>query len=254
MVDPLLIYLFLIFLCIGSFLNVVAWRIIKEQNLYGRSSCIHCQAQLAWYDLIPVLSWILLRGACRNCKVSISLLYPFIELLTACLLTALYLYIPATYQFGYGIFICALIVTIRTDLETMLIPRIATLYLLPIAWALSYLGYLPLTFQMSIISSLLGYAILRGFAELFYLIRGVRGMGEGDFELLACIGAFTGPFGMWSSIMIGSLSGTLYGIYQMIRERHSIVIIPFGPFLALGALVFLFSSQWQNFIKALFSF
>lgn len=239
-----LLFPFLIFLCIGSFLNVVAWRVIQGQNIYSRSACTSCHSTIAWYDLLPVVSWLLLRGKCRHCKETISFLYPFIELLSALLLTAMLAYTEPRYWLCYGIFLSALIVTIRTDIETMLIARIATLYLIPLGWLLSYLKFLPITFTNSFVSSILGYALLWAFAELFYRLRGIRGMGEGDFELLAFIGAFTGIFGIWSAITIGSMIGSIYGLFIIATHKSTTIRIPFGPFLALGTIVYLFCGNY----------
>lgn len=241
---PFLFFVFLFFLCIGSFLNVVAWRIVQGKNLYSRSACTQCQSTIACHDLIPVVSWIMLRGKCRSCKAHISILYPCIELLSALLLTTMVIFVEPLYWMGYGIFLCALIITIRTDIETMLIARITSLYLVPVGWLLNYAGLLPLNLSESIIASIIGYAALWSFATLFYQLRKIQGMGEGDFELLACIGAFTGLPGIWSAITIGSLAGSLYGMILILFHKTANPKIPFGPFLALGAIAYLY---FQNY-------
>ena len=238
---PWLIGLFVLFLCWGSFLNVVGYRIIRGYSLAGRSFCPHCRHGLAWYDLVPVISWLALWGRCRNCRNRISILYPFIELLTATVLSLMILVIDQQYWVGYGIFITALLVTIRTDFERMEISRYMTLALIPVAWLLSYFGYLPITFYQSIIGTIFGYGLLWLIASLYHLLRQTEGMGEGDMDLLGMIGAFTGIPGAWITLLLGSLFGTIVHLFMMLITKRSFYkAIAFGPWLAAGALVYIF--------------
>jgi prepilin signal peptidase PulO-like enzyme (type II secretory pathway) len=111
-----------VWLCWGSFLNVVAYRILHKKSIVKpRSQCPHCNHSLAWLDLIPVLSWVYLKGRCRYCGQPISTLYPFIEILTTLVMTLLVIMAPTRYVPAYFILFSALIVTIRSDIETMLI-------------------------------------------------------------------------------------------------------------------------------------
>jgi len=237
------------FLCWGSFLNVIAYRLILDQSIITpRSSCPCCSALIAWYDNIPVLSWFLLNGKCRSCKQPISFLYPFIELLTAIMLSLLYMYISVQYFFGYFVFFSALIVTIRTDIETMLILRQATTFLVPVGIFMSAHNMLPLTLRESISGALFGYCFLLIVSKVFKYLRNIDGIGDGDFDLLLFIGSFTGIVGCWMSITIGSILGSLYGICTLVLSHRNKNItdylqttkIPFGPFLAFGALIFTF--------------
>jgi leader peptidase (prepilin peptidase) / N-methyltransferase len=241
------------FLCWGSFLNVLAYRLIKNQSIVTpRSSCPHCHALIFWYDNIPVISWLLLGGRCRTCTQPISLLYPCIELLTTIILSLLYLYIPLHYFFAYFVFFSALIVTIRSDIETMLISRFATLFLVPFGLIFSANGLLPLSLPASIAGSFFGYFFLFIINKTFKYLRNHDGIGEGDFDLLLFIGSFTGIIGCWISITIGSVLGSLYGLSSIIYSRHHhennnflhSSKIPFGPFLALGALLFVFFQRY----------
>ncbi len=247
-----LIILIPLFLCWGSFLNVLAYRLILNQSIITpRSSCPHCESLIAWYDNIPVISWLLLGAKCRICKNSISLLYPFIEILTAVTLFLLYTYIPHHYFFGYFVFFSALIVTIRSDIETMLISRYVTLFLVPVGVYLSAQGLLPLSLRESIFGALFGYFFLFIINSVFKYFRNVDGIGEGDFDLLLFIGSFTGIIGCWISITIGSLLGSLYGMCTLLlsHQSHDVTTylqttrIPFGPFLAFGAIIFTFIQQ-----------
>lgn len=152
-------------------------------------------------------------------------------------------YVEPGYWFAYGLFTSALIVTVRSDLETMLISRVVTLYALPVGWLCSGIELLPISMLESIIGSIIGYGMLWIVSRTFYLLKGHEGMGDGDLELLAFIGSFTGPLGCWVAVLIGSFSGTLYGIIQIIRLGRS-ERIPFGPFLALGAFIYIISSSY----------
>jgi len=228
------------FLCWGSFLNVLAYRLVHHHNFTHRSQCPHCTSVIAWYDNIPIISWFALRGKCRQCKQPISPLYPSIELFTTLALSLLFLYVPHHYFFAYFVFFSGLIVTIRSDIETMLISRFVTLLLVPFGVAFSFFGLLPITFLVSAASAFGGYAFLYIIAKLFFLVKGKQGIGQGDFDLLALIGAFIGPIGLWATILIGSIAGSIFGItYVVITGTSSTTTrIPFGPFLALGAMSF----------------
>jgi len=189
--------------------------------------------------MIPILSWIILRGKCRNCQNPISWLYPFIELLTAIVLCFLFVRIPVMYIPAYFIFFSALIVTIRTDIETMLISRFVTLFLVPAGFIFSFFELLPITPLNSISGALLGYFFLYFFSTVFKKLTGKEGIGTGDFELLAFIGAFTGVIGCWTSLVLGSICGSLFGLIQIVSGKGKrFSKIPFGPFLALSAIIF----------------
>jgi leader peptidase (prepilin peptidase)/N-methyltransferase len=144
---------------------------------------------------------------------------------------------PTAYFLSYFIFFSALIVTIRSDLETMLMSRFVTIFLLPIAFLLASLKLLPITLTESIIGALLGYTFLFIVARVFSFFTGKDGIGQGDLELLAFIGSFLGIIGCWISLFIGSLIGSISGIIYIILfgKKHTIKL-PFGPFLACGAI------------------
>ena len=229
----------------GSFLNVVAYRIIRHESIaFPRSHCPHCNHTLAWYDLVPLFSWLALKGSCRYCAAPISFLYPFIELLTASLFVLLYNQFDLPYILSYGLFFSALIVSIRTDLEHLLISRLASLCLVPIGIMLAISGWLPITGTESCLGAIFGYALLWGTAVAFKRITKKEGIGEGDFELMAMIGSFTGPMGVWLTITAGSLIGSIVSVvYLVITKKAPNTKIPFGPFLALGAIVFVLYNQ-----------
>jgi leader peptidase (prepilin peptidase) / N-methyltransferase len=227
----------------------VAYRVIRGHSILGRSFCPQCKIKLAWYDLIPVVSWAILRGKCRSCSGTISLLYPFIELVTACLFMLLFYLIEPRYWLGYSIFFSALIVTIRTDIETMLISRIMTWGMIPIGLLLSYFEKLPITVTQSIAGAIFGYALLWLIAYVFYAIRKIEGMGEGDLDLLAMIGSFTGIVGVWTSLLIGASLGSLLGGALILKHKRTDIVIAFGPWLACGAIIYVFA---QSYIYSFF--
>lgn len=230
----------LFFLCWGSFLNVLGYRLIKNEWFFNRSYCPQCKSTIAWYDNIPVLSYLWLGGSCRSCKQPISLLYPFIELLTLASMLALYYTIDHEYFLANFIFFSALIVTIRSDLETMYISRFATLPFIAIGLLFSITDQTTVLPIDSAMGAALGYASLWLIGTLFYAVTKKQGIGEGDFELLATIGAFTGIFGVWATVLIGSITGTILSLTYLALtdqlERHA--KIPFGPFLAAGAMLY----------------
>lgn len=233
-------YLFITFICWGSFLNAVAYRIIFQEkfSLLTRSQCPHCHMKIAWYDLLPVISFCALKGRCRQCKHSISTLYPFIELLTACTLTWLAYTPQSQYFFAYFLFFSALIITVRTDLERMLVSRFFTLWLVPLGIFLSAMKWLPISPVMSIGGALIGYVALFLCNKLFKSITKKDGLGEGDMDLLALIGSFTGIYGVWITLLVGSILGSILGISLILFGKLTKdQPMPFGPFLALGAIL-----------------
>lgn len=224
----------------GSFLNVVACRVINDQSIVTpRSRCPQCKTTIAWYDNIPILSWIILQGTCRHCNKNISWLYPCIEFLTMISLLALYNRVEPTYFIAYVIFFSVLIVSMRTDLEYMLIISELCLYPIFIAFLLSWINLLPISFAQSVLGACIGYMSLWTIAHVFFALTKKKGLGEGDFDLFALIGAFTGIEGLIFSIFIASWSGTIIGlIYLLITKQSNNTRIPFAPFLALSAMLY----------------
>ncbi len=228
---------------------MLAYRLISEDSLLRlRSFCPHCNKTIAWYDLIPLLSWLILKGNCRWCAQPISWLYFFIEALTVFLLMALLITIPHQYQISYFIFFSALIITIRTDLEHMLISRFTTIFLIPVGFLVSYLQLLPITIIQSITGCATAFIFLYVINKLFYWCTQKTGMGQGDVELLMVIGSFLGIMGWWITLLIASAIGSIYGIIYIFFYKNRSAKIPFGPFLALGALLYsLYPAQLSSF-------
>lgn len=246
----LFIFIIIFSLCWGSFLNVVAYRSITEKPFFQkRSSCNYCNKLIAWYDNIPIISWIILKGRCRNCKKKISILYPFIEILTTILTTALFFkifkdgfYFNSILSFSiYFIFFSAFIISIRTDLQELVIPQIFSIWLVPLAITSAYLGFLKISFLESLIGAIFGYFILWIVGFSFKLFTKKEGLGQGDMELLALIGSIIGPIGVWITILIASFSGLIIGsLYLFFKKKDQEKLIPFGPFLILGSVSYFF--------------
>ena len=251
-------------LLIGSFLNVVILRLprrlewqwkrdsremLGEPELYDppppgivveRSHCPHCKHQLAWFENIPVFSWLALRGRCRNCHAPISLQYPAVELLTALLMVA------SVWRFGFGwqgfgaiLVSCFLIALSGIDLRTQLLPDQLTLPLLWLGLIASIDGlYMPA--KHAVVGAIVGYLSLWSVWWLFKQLTGKEGMGHGDFKLLAALGAWVGLQGILPTILLSSLVGAIVGsIWLAAKGRDRATPIPFGPYLAAaGWLVF----------------
>lgn len=228
---------------IGSFLNVVILRLPREEAsiVFPASHCPACLHELRWYENIPLLSFLFLRGRCAHCKKKISLQYPVVELSMALFSAALVqqfgLSITAA---GYFLFCAALLVIIWIDVQHQIIPDIISLPGI-IAGLLFSLLSPALHWSESLIGILAGGGILCGIAMLYYLWRRVEGMGGGDIKLLAMIGAFLGWKALPFVIFASSLSGTVIGLLAMIKQKKGgQTRIPFGPFLSLAALAYIF--------------
>jgi leader peptidase (prepilin peptidase) / N-methyltransferase len=246
----LLLSFFLFGLCWGSFLNVVAYRIANEKSFFKtRSYCPFCEKTIPWYNNFPVVSWIILGRRCSECKNKISVIYPFIEILTAIIFVGIFF---KCFAFQHSIeiwmilfvdfvFLNSLIVATATDLRDMVIPQIFTVWCIPVGITFSYLGCTQVSLQESLIGVFVGYGILWFVARLFKFITKKDGIGVGDMELLGMIGSFIGPLGVWFAIAIGSASGLIVGGFYLIFYNHGIdKRIPFGPFLAFGAFIYFF--------------
>jgi leader peptidase (prepilin peptidase)/N-methyltransferase len=238
----LLVYVFGVGLCIGSFLNVCIYRLPQDVSIVRPgSACPVCNTPIRWYDNLPVISFLVLRGHCRRCHTAISIRYPLVELLTGLFAVVVALRFGFTWSsLIYFIFIAALLVITFIDIDHRIIPDLISLPGIPLGFAASFA--LPaLTWSDSLLGILLGGGSLLVVASGYRLLTGNEGMGGGDIKLLAMIGAFLGWKGVLLTIMASSLIGTLVGILLMIRARKGMKLaIPFGPFLAIGAIIYLF--------------
>jgi len=230
---------------VGSFLNVCIFRLPKEESIiWPGSHCPHCKKPIKFYDNIPIISYLFLKGECRQCHGSISVQYPLVEGITA--LSSLLLIMKFGPSFAYLIyfaFVAALIVITVIDLYHQIIPDVISLPGIGVGLLASLL-----TSQISFSNSLLG--ILCGGGSLFLIATGYQwlfkreGMGGGDVKLLAMIGAFLGWKAVIVTILLGSLIGSITGIILMVSKGKDFkYAIPFGPFLSLGAVAALFYGE-----------
>ncbi len=237
-----IIVTFLLGAAIGSFLNVCIYRLPKGASIvYPPSSCPSCNSKIAFYDNIPIISYLVLRGRCRSCGASISMEYPVVEALTGVMAAVLFsVYGASTEFFIYFIFACALVVITFIDLRHRIIPDVISLPGIAAGFAASFV--LP---SIDPVTSLIGIAAGGGtlllVAVLYYKAAGIEGMGGGDIKLLAMIGAFLGWKGVLLTLVFGSVLGAAVGALLMaLFGKDTKYAIPFGPFLSAGALVYLF--------------
>jgi leader peptidase (prepilin peptidase) / N-methyltransferase len=224
-------------LALGSFLNVVAARLPERRSLvHPRSACPHCGKEIAWYDNVPLLSYALLRGRCRSCGAPIGLRYPAVELATGVLIAACFF----TYGFSgqalvASIFAATLVVLSAIDVERRILPDLIVLPATVIVLAAQIALFPDRTLEWVLAS--LGAALFLFVALLAY----PRGMGMGDVKLALLLGA-----GLGKAVMVGLMVGMLaaLAVSSILFFRHGLaarkMAIPFGPFLAFGALVALF--------------
>ena len=233
---------FLLGTVVGSFLNVCIYRLPEKKSIISPGShCPHCHTPIKWYDNIPLLSFALLKGRCRYCQKPISGQYPLVEFITG--LFTFFIYFDYGFSLTgiiYLFFIYALIVISFIDLKWQIIPDVISVP--GIFGGLMASFCLPyLSFKDSVCGALLGGGFLFIVAYGYYFIRKKEGMGGGDIKLLAMIGAFLGwraiPFVLFSASVTGSIIGILWILFQG-KDRN--FPIPFGPFLALGAIWVIF--------------
>ena len=200
-----------------------------------------CNQPIRFYDNIPVISYVLLRGRCRHCKIPFSPRYPLIELLSGLFALGVFLrWGMSPESLIYFGFIAALVVITFIDIDHYIIPDVISLPGIPVGVIAAF--FLPdMTVKASILGLLLGGGILYAVAWTYELLAHKEGMGGGDIKLLAMIGAFVGWKGVLVTLFTGSIVGTLIGGAVMLYTRSSLKLkIPFGPFLAIGALAHIF--------------
>jgi leader peptidase (prepilin peptidase)/N-methyltransferase len=241
-------------LIIGSFLNVVIFRLNTEKNFNGRSKCLNCRKQLSWYELFPLFSFIFLKGRCKHCKTKISWQYPLVELFTGIVFACLFLkfqdvfntntFIFAGTMAYYASMFSMLIVIAVYDIRHKIIPDILALFVGILAFIGLFLfsgfGFNP--HIPTVLEFLTGLFISLPFALVWLLSKGVW-MGLGDAKLAIGLGWLLGLSRILSGVILSFWSGAIIGILLIVfSKKHSIKSeIPFAPFLVLGSiLAFLF--------------
>jgi leader peptidase (prepilin peptidase)/N-methyltransferase len=207
-----------------------------------RSRCPQCGHVLAWHENIPLLGWVRLGGKCAACGSRISLRYPIVELLTGGLFAAAALQSgPTAATAVYCVALALLVAAACIDLDTTLLPDDLTLPLIGLGLVAAWLHWTPLSLADAALGALFGYFSLWAVAFAYKLVRGVQGMAEGDFKLLAGLGALLGWQALPAIILLSSAVGAVVGIFMIVARGHGRnVPIPFGPYLAGGGVAALF--------------
>jgi leader peptidase (prepilin peptidase) / N-methyltransferase len=224
---------FVVGILIGSFLNVCIYRIPREEDIvYTPSHCMHCKKPIPWYDLFPLVSWILLRGQCRYCKAKLSIQYPLIELINGVAYVALLGIFGLNFQMGVLCFLfSALLVISLIDLRYQIIPNGIVIFLVCLGVADIVLNKPVLTDRM------IGFFAVSIPLLIIHIITNGN-MGMGDVKLMAACGLILGWQQILLALMIGSILGsvvglTLIALKVMSRKQQ----IPFGPYLSMGILI-----------------
>lgn len=256
---------------VGSFLNVCVHRLPQGLSVVKpRSRCPKCEKPIAWYDNIPILSWLILGAKCRNCSNPISWQYPLVEAITATLFLCVY------WKFGmtlaspvYMLLAAALVLVTFVDLTDWTIPNEVTFPGIPLGVVFAFVAMVypesglilddPI---MSIVGLFAGGAVLYGLDVLSMALMKKRGMGFGDVKLMAMLGAFFGPWGVLLTTVLASFFGSIIGVALIVAsrgqegEKKEVVssdeedlmtpgghYLPFGPYIVLGGIVYLFFGQ-----------
>ncbi len=231
-------------LLVGSFLNVCIFRLPRGTSIvWPASACGSCRRELRWFENIPIVSWVVLGAKCARCKAPISLQYPLVEAITAVLFVLVVATTPAGPQLAARLlFVCALIVLFGIDLEHQILPNSITLPGIVIGVLFSLAG--PPGWRASLLGVLLGGGVLYAIAWGYYAVRREEGLGMGDVKMLGMIGAFLGWQAVLLTLVLASLSGALIGVAMISLQRGSMkYALPFGTFLAIGAVVAMLAGQ-----------
>lgn len=236
------ILIFVLGLSVGSFLNVLIYRLPKNENILGRSYCDHCKKRLFWYDLVPFLSYILLSGKCRYCKEEIDPFIPVVELITALLFTAIFLKFPIITDYNlwfYLYFVSSLIVVFFTDLKSEIIPDKIVFPALVFSIIFAILSVNPLNHILSGVGAFIFFILLA-------LVTKGRGMGGGDIKLALFLGLILGfpniVFSLYLAFLTGGVVSLILILWKKKKARGD--TIPFGPFLVISGIISLiFTNQ-----------
>ncbi len=253
-----LLLTFILGLIVGSFMNVCIYRLPRGLSLiWPGSICPHCRSSIKAVDNIPLLSFLLLRGRCRSCGARIDWRYPLVELLNGVLWLAVVTKYDITLStLAFLFFVSSMIIVTFIDLEHMIIPDIITIPGTIAGIVLSpliidpFLRYKTLGIKISLAGAGTGFLLFFLIAHLGRWVFKKEAMGGGDIKLMAMIGAFTGIKGVFLTTFLGSLLGSIVGIILILKRRGSDTIIPFGPYLAGGAVIsILFGEEiWRFYL------
>jgi leader peptidase (prepilin peptidase) / N-methyltransferase len=248
---PVLI-VFILGAAVGSFLNVVIYRLPEGLSLiYPPSRCPSCQTRLKPYDNVPIFGWLGLKGRCRSCTAPIAARYPIVEFATACLFVAVFLSFKMSWQTpGYGLFVCWLLALALIDLDTMTLPNELTASGLLLGYGFKgWLSYLQEPTLQSMLSGIVWAMMASVFGLWLFEVISIAGhkafgkpaMGGGDAKLAAMMAAWLGLPGLLLATFLAAAMGAAVGSIALATGvLHARQPIPFGPYLALGAILTLF--------------
>lgn len=240
------LFIFVVGASIGSFLNVCIFRIPEGQSIVMPAShCMACNKPLRLRDNIPIISYIVLRGSCRHCGAGISIQYPAVEALTGTMALLLFFKYGISWHFLFTfIFTASLIVITVIDLRHQIIPHVITLPGIPLFF-LAAVFLLGVSALDAFLGVMIGAGCLYFVAVYYEWLTDREGMGGGDINLLAMMGAFLGWQSLIYIVLAASLSGAVIGIAAMAwKGKNSQYAVPFGPFLSIGAVSYLFIGEW----------
>jgi len=223
---------------VGSFLNVCIYRLpLSKSIVRPGSACARCGRLLAWFENIPIVSYVALRGRCRSCGERISLRYPTIEAITSAMFAlGWWYYGPGVLLASRLVLGCALIVLFEIDREHQILPHAITLPGIAAGFAFSF--FTDPGWVSSLAGIVIGGGTLLAIGYGYYFLRHEEGLGMGDFKMLAMIGAFLGGPLTLLTLMMASMSGSIVGAFLILTRRGGMKsALPFGTFLALGAAI-----------------
>lgn len=225
--------------CVGSFSNVLIHRLPRDMDVVrGRSHCPTCSRTVAWYDNVPVLSWLVLRGHCRHCGTNISPRYILVELAgAACALVGVWRFGWSLGGLSASFFLIVLLDIALIDWEHMIIPHTLTIGGAAVGLALSF--FTAPALPTALLGAAVGAGIILAVSWGYRLFRGVVGMGGGDVMLMGFVGIFLGPWGVLGVLFGGALLGTVYALAAGRGRVAGSAKLPFGTFLAAAAAVVL---------------
>ena len=246
----IILFAFIIGASVGSFLNVVILRLPAEGEsiVFPASRCPKCRHALQWYDNIPIVSFLVLKKRCRYCEAPISWQYPLVELTMALLSVALLFKFGLTVALPiYFLFSGALLAVIVIDFYHQIIPDVISLPGIVIGFACSFVNPV-VTWQQAGLGLLIGGGALYAVAAGYYLFTKREGMGGGDIKLIAMIGAFLGWQSLPFVIFGSSVLGAIVGLAAMTKQKKGgKTMIPYGPFLSVAALLYMFFREPLNY-------
>lgn len=247
----LMVYAFVVGSVVGSFLNVIIHRVPRRMSIVSPgSACPSCSAAIRWYDNIPLVSWVVLRGRCRQCAAPISVRYPLVELVAGVIGAA------TVMRYGVGlpgleaaVFAWVSLALALIDLEHQILPDVMTYPSILFGLVCAWFGGLA-SFPAAVLGAVVGAGVPILVIVIYKLVRGIEGMGWGDVKYLAAIGAVVGLHGCLWVLVIAATLGALVGVTMIVAGRGTArTALPFGTFLALAVILWLYiPSGWTSFV------